>query len=130
VDHDDLRRSRTRTWGGKLIRSASPMEPRNSNLVVAAVVLGVCLVLAAGVFVGGMWLALDHAAARLGADVRDAGQTVHSGGDGIAGAINNAGQTIGHAQVMIGGPLVIREPLKVRGVADDGSMPIDARIAK
>jgi hypothetical protein len=82
----------------------------------------------------GFWFALDHAMGRFesavadhAGAVRDAGSRV---GMPVSNAITNAGQTIAHPEIRVVDPLPIKEPVKIRGVKDDGALPVDARLAK
>lgn len=126
------------------------------NIVAAAAVLGVALVLGCGVLVlGTRWVALaavDRGMARLETAVREHGRALETSvaqhgrvletsvaqhGRALetsitthAGATETAGERIARPQVTVADPLPIREPLKIRGVADDGALPVNATIGK
>jgi hypothetical protein len=119
------------------------------NIVMAAAVLALGVVLGAGVLVFGFRWALAGAADRLNVSVERhgemtqrgaerAGQPIQAALDQLATrvaehsrAITDAGRTIGHATVKLDGPVPIVDhlPIRVQGTrGDDHSLPVDVQI--
>src|SRR5687768_4654337 len=118
------------------------------NIVLAAVVLGLCAIVACGVLVlGGRW-ALVGAADRLSVAVDRHAELTRSAGDRagepigaalerLSGqvaahgeAIERAGTSIATPKVTMLGPVPIvdQEPLRVRGTREDGSLPVGVKL--
>jgi hypothetical protein len=111
-------------------------------LLRAATVLGGALVVAAIIFAVGFWLAMDRFAGRIETAVGDHGQQLASAGRNVklgfdettaalgqhAEAVRQAGVAIQHPQITVTEPIPVREPLKIRGVADDGALPVTATL--
>lgn len=98
-----------------------------------ATIGGVSFVLGCALLALGIWLGLDHAARRLGGTIHDHGAAV----DRVSGvmqqhgkAIVEAGGTIAHPEIRIVDDVPIKQPVQVRGPAEDGALPVDARLAK
>jgi hypothetical protein len=124
------------------------------NVVVAAAVFAAGVVIAALVIVLGLRSVVNGATDRLDAAVKAHGRSVERGGeqagapirsglDDLAAAMNrhgksvqDAGERIAHPQlpadytIRLQGPVAVQQPLTVRGPAEDGALPINARIAK
>jgi hypothetical protein len=121
------------------------------NIVLAAAVFAVGVVLGAGVLVLGFRWALTDAADHLNVAIEKhgemtqrgaerAGQPIQAALDQVAtrvaehaGAIKEAGQTIGHSKVKIDGavPILDQVPIRVQGTrGDDRSLPVDVQIQK
>jgi hypothetical protein len=83
------------------------------------VILGVCLVVAGAVMALGFWLAFDRAMTRFERAV-----------EAHAISVRDAGRTISNPQIRVVEPMPIQEPVKIRGIKDDGTLPIEAKIAK
>ena len=92
---------------------------RSRDLTRPAVILGLSLVLAGAVMALGFWLAFDRAMDRFERSV-----------EAHATAVRDAGGTISQPQIRVVDPLPIKEPVKIRGVKDDGTVPIEAKLAK
>ena len=121
---------------------------RRGHLVWAAAILAVGMVAASGVFVWGMWAALDHAAARLQAGMRDHAQSVERGGAkaGVpvseavlamteatvkhAASIERAGVTIAQPTITMQNPIAVEQPVRIAGPREDGSLPVNAKVGK
>jgi hypothetical protein len=85
---------------------------RNSMTMGTAMVLGGSLVIASVILAVGVWFGLDRAAGRIDRALRD------------------SGDRIGHPEIKVIDPLRVQEPLKIRGVADDGALPVNAKLGK
>jgi hypothetical protein len=119
------------------------------NIVLAAAVFGLGVVLGAGVMVLGVRWALVDAADRLNVAIDRHAQMTQSAGDRAgqpiqaalgqlsdrvsqhSDAIKQAGQTIGHATVKLDGPVPIVDhlPIRIQGTrGDDRSLPVDVQV--
>ena len=113
----------------------APLPPPPSHdLTRPFTILGVSLVLAGTIMALGFWLAFDRAMDRFertvtdhAAAVRDSGHTI---GPPVAQAVVAAGERIARPEIRVVDPLPIKEPVKIRGIKDDGALPIEAKIAK
>ena len=114
------------------------MEPRPASdardLTRPFAILGVCLVLAGSIMAVGFWLAFDRAMDRFersvtnhAAAVRESGRTI---GPPVAQAVAAAGERIARPEIRVVEPMPIQEPVKIRGIRDDGSLPVDAELKK
>ena len=83
------------------------------------VILSASLVLSGAMMALGFWLAFDRAMTRFERAV-----------EAHAISVRDAGQTIAQPQIRVVEPMPIREPVKIRGIKDDGTLPIEAKIAK
>ena len=126
------------------------------NVVVAAVVFAVGMVVAAAVGVAGVrWVALD-AMGRFERSVREHGGRVEAAGQNagtpigrsvqdlsgsmvkLAASVEHAGADVSRPLVKLDGPIAVREPLmirageplKIRGIEDDGGVPVSATLGK
>jgi hypothetical protein len=104
------------------------------NLTRPFAILGACLVLAGSIMALGFWLAFDRAMDRFersvsnhAAAVRDSGHVI---GPPVAQAVAAAGERIARPEIRVVDPMPIQEPVKIRGIKDDGTLPIEAKIAK
>lgn len=84
-----------------------------------ALILAVGLVVGCAVLAAGLWLAADHLAGKLATAL-----------DGNAAAIRDAGKVISTPALRIEEPIPIKEPLKIRGLQDDGSINVNAAMGK
>jgi len=120
------------------------------NVVLAASILALGLVMASVVAVLGVSRIADRTAARLeeaarqhgkqveragaaaGTPIRDALVQVDQSIDGHAGSIEQAGAAISRAQpsIEMRGSLNLGSPVQVQGPRENGALPVDARIAK
>lgn len=118
------------------------------NIIWASAVLGLCLVLAGGVMVGGFWLALDNASRRFESAVRDHAKSVERGGaeaglpirnalrdmtvslDRHAGSVERAGEIMSTPRIEMTGPVAVEQPVRIVGPREDGSLPVNATIGK
>ena len=118
------------------------------NIVVAAVVLGVCGILACAVLVVGARWALVSAAERLSVSVDRHGEQTRAAGDRAgepigaaldrlsgrveshAKSIEDAGETIAKARVTLLGPVAVidQEPIRIRGTRKDDSLPVGVKL--
>jgi hypothetical protein len=99
---------------------ANPHDSGHSrDFTRPAVILGISLVLAGALMALGFWLAFDRAMDRFERSV-----------EAHAAAVRDAGGTISQPQIRVVDPLPIKEPVKIRGVKDDGTVPIEAKLAK
>jgi hypothetical protein len=106
------------------------MNERPRNLVSAAAILGASVVIASIVLMGGLWLLIDRSLDRVEANLNQTAATTNATAvamrDAMTQAIGQASQTIARPYVQVSSP----EPLKVRGVADDGGLPVAVSITK
>ena len=107
------------------------MEKRTSNdLVKAAAVLGGLVLLASIVLMAGTWILVDRSVGRIEAAMHRTADTASQNGEAlrasIIAAIDGASQRISRPYVELGAP----EPLKVRGVSDDGGIPVSVDMSK
>lgn len=119
------------------------------NIVVAAAVFGLGVVLASVVLVVGVGHALDRAAGRLEGAVREHGRSVDRAGEKVGqpvgGALSDvsaalrkdgdqieqAGKDIASARVTLTGPVQIRQPVMIQGTqGEEGSLPVNATLGK
>ena len=89
------------------------------DLVRPFMILGVCLLLSGAMMALGFWLAFDRAMGRFERAV-----------EAHAISVRDAGRTIASPQIRVVDPMPIREPVKIRGIKDDGALPIEAKVAK
>ncbi len=110
------------------------MEHDSRDLMRPFTVLGVCLVLAGTIMAVGFWLAFDRAMDRFERSVEAHGVSVRDAGSGIglpvALGVAAGSERIGRPQIRVVDPLPIQEPVKIRGIQDDGALPVEAKIAK
>lgn len=111
-----------------------PPATVSRELTRPAAVLGVCLILAGTIMALGFWLAFDRAMGRFeraveghAASVRDAAGAI---GPPVAQSVAAAGERIARPEIRVIDPLPIKEPVKIRGIQDDGALPVDATLAK
>ena len=118
------------------------------NVVVAAVVFAVGLLLASGLIVWGVGTALDRGMSRFERAVQSHGRSVEAGGEraGVpihqalkdvsgamerhAGSVQQAGEKISQPQVRMQDPIAVRQPIIIRGPTDDGALPVKAELGK
>jgi hypothetical protein len=94
-------------------------HPSHRDLTRPFTILGVCLVVAGAIMALGFWLAFDRAMNRFERAV-----------EAHAVSVRDAGRTIASPQIRVVEPMPIQEPVKIRGIKDDGTVPIEAKIAK
>ena len=114
------------------------------NVVVAAAVFGVAVIVASLVLVIGLARVGQqfdesvraHAAATQGAG-NQVGRSAQDGFGALVRAVEQHGQavvrsgeTISKPNIRIESPVAIEQPVTVRGPRDDGGLPINARIQK
>ena len=105
------------------------------NVILAAAVFGAAMVAAAALIVFGLDRAMDRfeaAVTRHGEAVMNAGINIRRGtGDGlqdVATAVDAAGQRIARPQIEMRGPVDVRQPVKIEGTGDGGSLPVEATV--
>jgi hypothetical protein len=112
------------------------------NVVLAAAVFAIGVVVASVVLVLGGRMVADRAMTRFETAVEDHAKSVERAGvpinaglrdvagafDRPAAAIDRAGERISHPQLQ--GPVTVDQPLLIRGVRDDGALPVNAKLAK
>ena len=121
---------------------------RRGHLVWAAAILGVSLIAASGLFVWGMWAALDHAAARLQTGMRDHSTSVERAGaeagapireavlnltaatEKHANSIERAGVTIAQPTITMHSPIAVEQPVRIAGPREDGALPVNAKVGR
>ena len=96
-----------------------PATTRARDLTRPFVILGVCLVVAGTIMALGFWLAFDRAMTRFERAV-----------EAHAISVRDAGRMVSNPQIRVVEPMPIQEPVKIRGIKDDGTLPIEAKIAK
>lgn len=97
-------------------------------IVLAALAGGLCFVVGCVVLVVGMRMALVAAANDLGHAVSRHGEVLQSAVKEHGGAIATAGSTIAHPSVKFEDPIQVKEPLKIRGIHDDGTLPVAPKV--
>ena len=117
-------------------------DPKSS--IRAALILAIGLCIGGLTLAIGIWLAAERLGTRLEAAVtshavmtRDAGTKVAASLDAAgnalvdhAGAVREAGRTISTPELRVVDPLPIRQPVKIEGPADDGSLNVNATVGK
>ena len=96
-----------------------PSATPSRDLTRPFTILGVCLVLSGAIMALGFWLAFDRAMGRFERAV-----------EAHAVSVREAGRTISNPQIRVVEPMPIKEPVKIRGIKDDGTLPIEAKVAK
>jgi hypothetical protein len=118
------------------------------NVVVAAVVFAVGLLLSSLLLVWGVGVALDRGMTRFERAVQSHGRSVEEGGE-RAGApihqalkdvsvamgrhgesVQQAGEKIAHPQVKMQGPIAVQQPVMIRGPTNDGALPVKAELGR
>ena len=89
------------------------------NIVLAAAVFAAGVIIASIILIFGIQSALNDAMLHLDASVQ-----TH------AKSVERAGETISRLQLTIKSPVDIAQPLRVEGTRKDGSVLVNARIAK
>lgn len=89
------------------------------NIVLAAAVFAAGIIIASIILVFGIQSALNDAMLHLDASVR-----TH------AKSVERAGENISRLQLTIKGPVDIAQPIRIEGTRKDGSVLVNARIAK
>ena len=118
------------------------------NIVLAAAVFAAGVVIASIILVFGVQSALNDAMLHLDASVRSHAKSVEQAGaaagvpireavvgltDAVgkhASSVERAGETISRLHLTIKGPVDIAQPVRIEGPREDGSLPVNARIAK
>jgi len=107
------------------------------NIVLAAAVFAAGIILASIILVLGIKSALNDAMLHLDASVRTHAKSVEQAGTAAGGSIRaaaesveQASKTISRLQITIKGPLDIAQPIRIEGPRQDGSLPVNARLAK
>ncbi len=95
------------------------LETPHRDLTRPFTILGVCLVLAGTIMALGFWLAFDRAMGRFERAVGD-----------HAASIRSSGEVIANPRIRVVDPIPIQEPVKIRGIQDDGTLPVEAKLAK
>ncbi|MDQ3440808.1 MAG: hypothetical protein M3478_10715 [Planctomycetota bacterium] len=96
-----------------------PPMTASRDLTRPFTILGVCLIFSGAIMALGFWLAFDRAMGRFERAV-----------DAHAVSVRESGRTIASPQIRVVEPMPIKEPVKIRGIKDDGAMPIEAKVAK
>ena len=107
------------------------------NIVLAAAVFAAGIIVASTILVLGIQSALNDAMLHLDASVRTHAKSVEQAGAAAgvpiraaAESVEQAGKTISRLQITIKGPLNIAQPIRIEGPRQDGSLPVNARLAK
>lgn len=107
------------------------------NIVLAAAVFAAGIILASIILVLGIQSALNDAMLHLDASVRTHAKSVEQAGAAVgvpiraaAESVEQVGKTISRLQITIKGPLDIAQPIRIKGPRQDGSLPVNARLAK
>lgn len=118
------------------------------NIVLAAAVFAAGVIIASIILVLGIQSALNDAMLHLDASVLTHAKSVEQAGaaagvpirEAVVGLTNTvgkhaesveqAGETISRLQLTIRGPVNIAQPIRIEGPRKDGSLPVNARIAK
>ena len=107
------------------------------NIVLAAAVFAAGIILASIILVLGIQSALNDAMLHLDASVRTHAKSVEQAGAAVgvpirvaAESVEQIGKTISRLQITIKGPLDIAQPIRIKGPRQDGSLPVNARLAK
>jgi hypothetical protein len=124
------------------------------NVVIAAIIFAAGLVVAAMVVVFGVHWVVDGAAGRLEAAAAGhaksveragelAGAPINRGLDSLSGAIGTHGKSVETAgerisrptipadyTIRLQGPVAVQQPMIIRGPAEDGALPVNAKIGK
>ena len=118
------------------------------NIVLAAAVFAVGIIIASIILVLGVQSALNDAMLHLDASVRTHAKSVEQAGTAAgvpireavlgltkavgkhAESVEQAGETISRLQLTIKGPVNIAQPIRIEGSSKDGSLPVNARLAK
>jgi hypothetical protein len=120
------------------------------NIVLAAAVFGIALVLSCMILVLGIGRSMENAGARIAEAVARHGELTHQAGlevgpsiqsglDGLnltvrehARAVQSAGQSIARPSVTMRGPVPIvgHEPLRIRGPGADPALPVDVELGQ
>ncbi len=107
------------------------------NIVLAAAVFAAGIIVASVILVLGIQSAMNEAMLRLDTSVRTHAKSVEQAGAAAGGpiraaaeSVEQAGKTISRLQITIKGPLDIAQPIRIEGPRQDGSLPVNARLAK
>ena len=118
------------------------------NIVLAAAVFAAGIIIASIILVLGIQSALNDAMLHLDASVRTHAKSVEQAGAAAgvpiraavvgltntvgkhAESVEQAGETISRLQITIKGPVDIGQPIRIEGPGKDGSLPVNARLAK
>lgn len=118
------------------------------NIVLAATVFAVGIIIASIILISGVKSALNDAMLRLDTSVRTHANSVEQAGaqagvpvqkavvglsDAVgkhAGAVERAGKTISRLQITVNGPVDVAQPVRIKGLREDGSLPVNVRLAK
>ena len=123
-------------------------RPMKGNIVLAAAVFAAGIIIASIILVLGIQSALNDAMLHLDASVRTHAKSVEQAGAAAgvpiraavvgltntvgkhAESVEQAGETISRLQITIKGPVDIAQPIRIEGPGQDGSLPVNARLAK
>jgi len=118
------------------------------NIVLAAAVFAAGVIIASIILVFGIQSALNDAMLHLDASVRTHTKSVEQAGatagvpirEAVVGltddiskharSVERAGETISRLQLTIKGPVDIAQPVRIEGSRKDGSVLVNARLAK
>jgi hypothetical protein len=107
------------------------------NIVLAAAVFAVGIIFASIILVLGIQSALNDAMLKLDASVRTHAKSVEQAGAAAGGpiraaaqSVEQAGKTISRLQITVKGPVDIAQPIQIEGPRQDGSLSVNARLAK
>ena len=76
---------------------------------------------------------IGTAAAQVGnaaAAVDRSGEKIHQAIEGHAGQLKSSADELSKLQITLTGPVEVKQPVIIRGPANDGSLPVDAKIGK
>ncbi len=118
------------------------------NIVLAATVFAAGIIIASIILISGVKSALNDAMLHLDTSVRTYTKSVEqaaaatrlpiqeAAGDLLdaigkhAGAVERAGKTISRLQITVNGPVDIAQPVRIKGLREDGSLSVNVRLAK
>lgn len=111
------------------------------NVVLASAIFASGIIIASIILVLGVKSALNDAMLHLDATVRTHAKSVEQAGSavgapirsaavGLTKTIEQADENVYSLQMTIKDPLKIAQPIQVKGPRQDGSLPVNARLAK
>ena len=118
------------------------------NIVLAAAVFAAGIIIASIILIFGIKSALNDTLLHLDTSIRTHAQSVEQAGAAAgvpiqkavvgltnavakhAGAVERAGKTISRLHVTVNGPLELAQPVRIKGIREDGSVSVNARLAK
>ena len=118
------------------------------NIVLAATVFAAGIIIASIILIFGVKSALNDAMLHFDTSVRTHAKSVEQAGAAAgmpiqeavvsltnavgkhAGAVERAGKTISRPHITLNGPVEVAQPIRIKGLSEDRSLPVYVRIAK